>query len=88
MPHIRILPHAELCPMGDEIEAAPGTSIRASVRAAQPRATAQPTIALVSAAVTSHVVRDPGSSSKSTRASSSTATSLFMQAIIAEACAT
>jgi len=27
MPHIRILPHAELCPLGDEIEAAPGTSV-------------------------------------------------------------
>jgi ferredoxin, 2Fe-2S len=27
MPHIRILPHAELCPLGDEIEATPGTSL-------------------------------------------------------------
>ncbi|MBT9594481.1 MAG: ISC system 2Fe-2S type ferredoxin [Vitreoscilla sp.] len=27
MPMIRILPHAELCPQGDEIEAEPGTSI-------------------------------------------------------------
>ena len=27
MPHIRILPHAELCPMGDDIEAEPGTSV-------------------------------------------------------------
>jgi 2Fe-2S ferredoxin len=27
MPVIRILPHAELCPQGDEIEAASGTSI-------------------------------------------------------------
>ena len=27
MPHIRILPHAELCPQGDDIEATPGTSI-------------------------------------------------------------
>lgn len=27
MPRIRILPHAELCPQGDEIVAEPGTSI-------------------------------------------------------------
>jgi 2Fe-2S ferredoxin len=27
MPVIRILPHAELCPQGDEIDAEPGTSI-------------------------------------------------------------
>ena len=27
MPRIRILPHAELCPLGDEIEVAPGTSV-------------------------------------------------------------
>ena len=27
MPHIRILPHPELCPQGDDIEATPGTSI-------------------------------------------------------------
>lgn len=27
MPVIRILPHAELCPQGDSIEAEPGTSI-------------------------------------------------------------
>ena len=27
MPHIRILPHAELCPLGDDIEAASGTSV-------------------------------------------------------------
>ena len=27
MPHIRILPHAELCPLGDDIEAEPGTSV-------------------------------------------------------------
>ena len=27
MPVIKILPHAEYCPKGDEIEAAPGTSV-------------------------------------------------------------
>ena len=27
MPHIRVLPHPELCPLGDEIEAPAGTSI-------------------------------------------------------------
>lgn len=27
MPVIRILPHAEICPQGDTIEAAPGTSL-------------------------------------------------------------
>jgi 2Fe-2S ferredoxin len=27
MAHIHILPHAELCPLGDDIEAVPGTSI-------------------------------------------------------------
>ena len=27
MPVIRILPHAEYCPLGDTIEAAPGTSV-------------------------------------------------------------
>jgi 2Fe-2S ferredoxin len=27
MPHVRVLPHPELCPLGDEIEAPPGTSI-------------------------------------------------------------
>jgi 2Fe-2S ferredoxin len=27
MPTVRVLPHAEICPQGDEIEAGPGTSI-------------------------------------------------------------